>query len=285
MTDYNKNDYVKVGSYTNVFHEIDKSKRVYDSASKLYPAMQPIIDKLSLSHPEWQFIGYDAWHQSSTQEYTIKRIRICEGDDELGTIVHESWSGDKFKIANNRISNSMSKRNFKTTKKLDVAIKTVEQFFGSKTMDERISEGRAKVSSVIQTQAWSASRNFDSVISKLAPAMAAYITLHMAQVRPTLEAYGAPASALDNLEEANELRKLHSAISHARENNLGTTVMLHGDRYILQPDGTFDHTLAHASQLTEDMRTKLGILKIVDDNAVIESVGMRINSTTFYLLP
>jgi len=107
----------------------------------------------------------------------------------------------------------------------------------------------------------------------------------MDRVRPTLEAYGAPTSALDVLSERYETKMLFISIAQAKASGKGTTVMLHGDRYILMQDSEPELTVLAASQLDEDMRTKLGILKVVEDTEAVESIGIRINSTTFYLLP
>jgi hypothetical protein len=62
-------------------------------------------------------------------------------------------------------------------------------------------------------------------------------------------------------------------------------VLLHGDRYVVIPDAGPEPQVLTTSQLTDDMRTKLGILKMVGDGDAVESFGMRINATTFYLLP
>ena len=76
------------------------------------------------------------------------------------------------------------------------------------------------------------------------------------------------------------------SISEARDANVGTTVLLHGDRYVVVRDSDPDNPVTlTASQLDDDMRAKLGILKIVGNEELIESVGARVNPTTFYLLP
>ena len=284
--DYNTNTYVKIGSYTNVVNEIPSHKLEGGGVSRLHGLLDQLVYKLALVHHEWQFVGEDSWYNRAKEGYEVKRLRIYEGPDQIGSILIDTWREPKFEIRNARINAAMTKRNHKSTKDVDKAVKIVEQFFKSKTMAERVNEGRSKVSSAIQNRKWTAEREFSTVMERLAPALATYVTLHMAEVRPILEAYGAPPSALDMLMEKNEARKLTASVSDIRGKNTGTTVLLHGDRYLIIPDGDPDTMRnATASQLSDDMRGKLGVLKVVNDNDAIESIGMRIDSTTFYLLP
>lgn len=285
--DYSTNTYVKIGSYANVVNEIPKAKLEAGGVSHLHGLLDQLVYKLALKHPEWQFVGEGTnWYNVSKKCYEAKRLRIYEGADEIGHILIDTWREPKFEIRNKRINAAMTKRNHKSTRDVDKAVKIVEQFFKPKTMVERVNEGRSKVSSAVSNKNWIAAREFSAVMDKLAPALATYVSLHMAEVRPILEAYGAPASALDMLMEKNETRKLTANVSDIRDKNTGTTVLLHGDRYILMPDADPDNVQTiTASQLSDDMRGKLGVLKVVNDNDAIESIGMRIDSTTFYLLP
>lgn len=283
---YTDNTYVKIGSYANVVNEIPKHQLEGGGVSHLHGLLDQLVYKLALKHPEWQFVGEDSWYNVSKKCYEAKRLRIYEGADEIGHILIDTWREPKFEIRNKRINAAMTKRNHKSTRDVDKAVKIVEQFFKSKTMAERVNEGRSKVSSAIQNRKWTAEREFSNVMERLAPALATYVSLHMAEVRPILEAYGAPPIALNMLSERNETRKLTVSVSDIRGKNTGTTVLLHGDRYLIIPDGDPDTMRnATASQLNDDMRGKLGVLKVVNDNDAIESVGMRIDSTTFYLLP
>ena len=283
---YTANTYVKIGNYTNVVNEIPKDKLSGDGVSRLHSLLDQLIYKLALVHHEWQFVGEDSWYNISKECYEVKRMRVYEGADEIGHILIDTWRQPKFEVRNKRIASTMAKRNHKSTTNVDKAVKIVEQFFKSKTMTERVNEACTKVSSGISNRKWTASREFSGTMERLAPALATYVTLHMAEVRPILEAYGAPSGALDALTERNEMRKLTETVADTRDRRAGTTVMLHGDRYlIVRDDASEEVRNAAASQLDDDMRGKIGILKIVNDNDVIESVGMRIDATTFYLLP
>ena len=285
MIDYSKHSYVKIDNFSNVVNEIPMTKQQGDGKSIIHGRLWHVIYDLSLRHPEWQFVGEDSWWNTQHEGYVVKRFRIYEGNDEIGTVRLDSYS-DKFEIRNTRINNALAKRNYKSTKKVEQALKIVEQFFGSKTMDERVSEGKRQAQALVSNKAWAAQREFNAIMEKLAPALATYVALNMDAIRPTLEAYGASGAALDLLVEKNEARKLRDSINDVRNKGVGTTVLLHGDRYVVVHDSDPEnHVLLAASQLPEEMRAKLGVLKVVDDEDFIESVGVRVSPTTFYLVP
>ena len=285
MIDYSKHSYVKIDSFTNVVNEIPTHKVQDEGKSIIHGRLWQVIYDLSLRHPEWQFVGEDSWWNHTMEAFDVKRFRIYEDFDQIGTIKIDTWSNEKFEIKNDRIRGVMTKRNHKTTTDPKKAIKIVEQFFKSKTLPERVREAQSTATSAVSNRAWTANREFNTVIEKLAPALAAYVTLNMHSLRPTLEAFGAPSTALDALIERNEERKLTGYIQNVRNQSAGVLVMLHGDKYVLMDDRAGEEPqVVSASQLNDDMRGKMGILKVVEDNDVIESVGMRINPTTFYVV-
>jgi hypothetical protein len=285
MIDYNSYTYAKIDSFTNVVNEIPTHKVQDEGKSIIHGRLWQVIYDLSLRHPEWQFVGEDSWWNHTMAAFDVKRFRIYEGHDEIGTVRIETWNNERFEIRNSRIANAMSKRNHKTTTDPKKVVKIVEQFFKSKTLPERVHEAKNTTSSAVSNRAWAAGREFNAVMEKLAPALAAYVTLNMHTIRPTLEAYGASSAALDALIEKNEERKLTGYIQNVRNQSAGVLVMLHGDKYVLLDDRAGEEPqVVSASQLNDDMRGKMGILKVVEDNDVIESVGMRINPTTFYVV-
>lgn len=288
MIDYNKNLYVKVGNFTNVVNEIPKdqiSDTNKDKPSWFHGFLDPLIDKLALHHPEWTLVGEDSWYSHVRESFTIKCFRIYEKDEELGTVKYDDWKGEKFRISNKRISTSMKKRSAMETKDLNKALKIIADNFGSKSMTERVSEAMNNVTSAISNNMWRKRRTFDETVGKLAQPMVAYVVENMETMGPILEARGVSSAVLARLpQELAEYRNFN-AVSTARNSNTGATVVLYEDRYIVKRDEFDEALILTASQLSPEMSAKIGVMKIVDNEAVVESVGMRINSSTFYLLP
>lgn len=281
--DYNKNSYTKVGNYTNVVNELDKLKDEKLGQHIIQNDFEPLIQKLALRHPEWTFVGMESMFGNHSNAYIIRNFRVYEGAEQLGQIWLNTWRETKFEIRNPRIARSMSKRNYKSTKDVDKAIKIVESEFQTKTPPEAVVEAMSKASAAASDAVWRARREFDNLWGKLTPIVLAYIIPNMDAIRPILEALGATPTQLDALVPMNEKVKAARDVAESRSNENGTLVVLYGDRYIVR---TKDNTeILTASQLSEDVRTKLGVLKLVEDDAVIASFGHRVSSTIFYLLP
>ena len=108
--DYKSHNYIKIGTFTNVVNEIKHDRMQGVGESTIYGELYDLISKLSLRHPEWQFVGEDSWWNTQHEGYVVKRFRIYEGNDEIGTVRLDSYS-DKFEIRNTRINNALAKRN------------------------------------------------------------------------------------------------------------------------------------------------------------------------------
>ena len=127
----------------------------------------------------------------------------------------------------------------------------------------------------------------NDAVQGVIPALATYLLANMDDVRAALESAGASTSGLDKIPLLLEPCKALWQIENARTNDEGTIVVLMGDNYMLIPDK--NPTLPEiktASQLDAGMAGKIGILKVFDKNdEALEDVGIRLNATTFYILP
>lgn len=280
---YTKNDYFKVDNYNNVVNERGKYQSHEGALHVIHSELAPLVQKLALRHPEWTFVGEESGFGTMTNAYIIKDVRVYEGHEVIGYIRVATWNDTKFEIRNYRISKSMHKRSYKSTKDMNKAIKIVESEFATKTPSEVTVEAVGKVSSVLSDRKWRTDREFNNVWGKVTPAMLTYIALNMDRMKPILEGYGAPAASIDELIPLNERIKTIRSIATAHHDEKGALVILYKDRYIVQRNGTTE--MLTASQLDEDTRTKLGVLKLVEDEEVIDGFGVRISQTTFYLLP
>lgn len=279
--DYNKYNYTPIDSFKNVVNEVRND--LNKAPASIHSALNPLISKLALRHPEWTFIGEHGDYHSNC--YHVKRFRIYEGIEPLGSVHVSTWKDITFEIRNTRIAKSMARRGYKSTKDMDKALKIVESTFSAKDVQETFEEGREKAAGVMQSKVWNTDREFSRVWNDLTPAIVTYVALNLDKMRPTLEAYGASANSLDALIGRYEEAKKARTISQARQKGDGTTVVLFGDRYIVSHRGSYGPQLMTASQLSEGIRTKLGVLKLVENEQIVEGFGMRVNSTVFYLLP
>ena len=290
--DYSRYDYVKVGHYSNVVMELPKHRTMdkeNDSKTQLCSFMDALIYKVALKHPEWTIVAVGAdWNTRLDRWYTMNFTVYC-GTEYIGRIERDGWNGEdnfKYEIYNERVDNARTRRGGVRTKDLKKALKTVEEFFKPKSLDERARAALRDMSSHVTQVEYRASRTMYDVMATILPTLTAYMTANMSTMRPALEELGTTASTLDKFMEAAEKRNDISRVKQSRTYNRGVTVVLVGDRYLLISDADKDNgRLVTASQLDPDMRRKIGVLKVFDDNEnAVEGVGMRLNATTFYLV-
>jgi hypothetical protein len=290
MIDHNRYDYVKVGHYSNVVMELQK-ERVHrdDDRFLLCSFMEPLIYKLALTHPEWTIVATDSMYNSYNGIWSSYAFDIQEGPEYVGRVRRQGYYEKDFKyeINNNRVSKSRRKSGGMATKDLKKALKSIDEFFASKSHEERRLEALEATSSHTQNTEWRATRLLNETVQRMLLAVSTYLVSNMAEIRPTLESFGAPSNALDALPERLETARGLWQVRDARDAKAGTTVALVGDKYMLIPDNNPEAVqVVSAAQLDPAMSGKIGVLKIFDkDSEAIECVGMRISPTIFYILP
>lgn len=289
--DYNRNDYVKVGHYSNVVGEFDKARADYNRNAPVHLCrfMGPLISKLALTHPEWMIVGLDPSWRSSEGFYILHRFRIYSGTDNIGRIHRDGYYEHDFKyeIFNDRVEASRQKRGGMRTGDMKKALKAIETFFAPRTIEERRAKATGEMGSHIQNTLWRTNRALNDLIQRITPALASYVTRNMSEIRSELESLGALAQTLDAIPDKFETCRAMWQIEAARNTQTGTTVVLMGDRYMLIPDkDPMNPQVVAASQLDPLMSGKIGVLKIFDkEDEAIECVGMRFDANTFYILP
>jgi hypothetical protein len=286
--DYKRFNYVKVGHYTNLMAQIDKAY-LHGGPAKLCAFMEPLISKLALTHPEWTIIGVEPrWH-GNDGFYQLERFAIYAGHDVVGRIMRDGWRGDdyKYEIFNDRVRQARERSGGMRTKDMKKALKAIDGFFAPTTDEERRTKALSDMGSHLTTAVWKAQRELNDAFSGTLPAMANYIASNLEELRPALVAHGVREAALDKLVTRLEPHNIMMQINTARNNKAGTTVALMDDRYMLIHDS--DPTtpvVVTSQQMDPAIAGKIAILKVFDNNEEpLDGVGMRLNASTFYVIP
>jgi hypothetical protein len=288
--DYKKNNYVKVGNYTNLMAEISKL-RAETGPVKLCPFMEPLMSKLALMHPEWTIVGIDPrWHIND-EFFQVQKFSIYAGHELVGRVLRDGWrdSGEdyKYEIFNERVRQARERSGGMRTKDMKKALKAIDGFFAPTTDDERRGKALSEMSSHLSNTAWKSQRELNDIFSGVMPAMARYIVSNLEELRPALISQGIGEPILDRLVTKLEPYNAMQQINAVRNNKTGTTVVLVEDRYMLIHDSDpMTPVVVTAQQMDPAMAGKIGILKVYDnDTEALDGVGMRLNSYTFYVLP
>ena len=288
--DYKKNNYVKVGHYTNLLAQIDKL-RIETGPVKLCPFMDPLMSKLALMHPEWTIVGIDPrWHIND-EFFQVQKFVIYAGHEVVGRINRDGWRDNaedyKYEIFNERVRLARERSGGMRTKDMKKALKAIDGFFAPTTNEERRSKAINDMGGHITSAIWKTQRELNDVFSGIIPAMANYIASNLEELRPVLISHGMGEPKLDKLVAKLEPYNSMNQINTARNDKTGTTVVLVEDRYMLIHDSDqLAPVVVTSQQLDPVMAGKIGILKVFDNTEeALAGVGMRLNSYTFYVLP
>jgi hypothetical protein len=252
-----------------------------------YPFMHPFIEALAVKHPEWKFVGTDyrttILEGTSTIAYMYRRFEVYAGKEPLGSLWQDYSYGrrkEMYVIKNHRTEEALIRANSIKTSDLKKAVKLVDKMFYTLTskelVEQKIKEAYSAVKDLISTKmnkARSAERAVRGHIFT-------YIREHLDSVLLNIP----DQSDRDRLQEFftldSEARILHGVID-VMQSFKGHRIIQRGDVYYSAvSEGVKELT---NDDLTEPMKHKLGILKLVENGQAVEDVGFRHSDDTFIL--
>jgi hypothetical protein len=204
----------------------------------------------------------------------------------LGIIDKEYVNGGGYRycVDNHRINGVRERGRGMKTIHEDKALKHVGKFFGKKNVNEKFTEATQVIGNALghvhNQKRWDLSHKWDALENHAQK----FIYDNYAMFASTVAGDKKPS---DNLE------KLPSAIAEFSSVDAMQEALRLGDAYIVFIDGVNysiqkgkDPLEIKASEeLPDFMRRAVGLLKLVEDNQVIDGVGVRANETTFLVMP
>ena len=256
-----------------------------EKESVIDPFLKSFIEKLALKYPQWTFEEVHNTANHSTKTYEAYRFNVVDKREVLGTIDKEYTSngGWRYCVDNHRINGVRERGRGMKTIHEDKAIKHVGKFFGKKNVNEKFSEATQVVNSALGSvhnqKRWDLAHKWERV------------QYHAQNF--VIENYAQFASTVTDKTVATNLEQLPTSFAEFRSVDAMQNALRLGDAYIVFIDGLNysvkkgkDPLEVKASEeLPDFMRRAVGLLKLVEDNQVIDGVGVRANETTFLVMP
>jgi hypothetical protein len=243
--------------------------------------MLQFLEALAAKRPLWRFeartaelytgfvISFDVYHNAENLGYVMH---------ELGYKNGSSTKTDKYKIFNHRISDKLDRRDHKTTTNIATAISTVLKEFGVKSTSELIVAAKAEVNkiadrfvsekfSVFSSRQWDVREHLmDTFLNDP----------EMFKACSWYEKYGEPC--LRSHIKASMMSEVKIKV---RDLDGGKIVIQRGDTYIVV-DNVNNASYTHQT-LPYDIRSKLGMLKMVESDKFIANVGFKSDQECFFI--
>lgn len=273
---------------TKVAKNAKESTRELKGVDKL---IDPVVQRLAVLNPLWRFVVESVTYDNSTDPQSLKAtdFKVMEAGEELGSISKEYHGRDYvIQISNERISEGRMRRGGYKTKDADKAILKAKKMFFKLKPSERVDKARKDASGVIQHQSRRKDREKHDHATTIQTAAHKFImgtgfSLFLEHIKTMAESeqikiYKAQAEYERISEEMLTIEKVKSQF----ENGKTALVIKDDGKYLVKIGDAIQ--LYDDNTLPNDMRGKLGMLKLVEAEAFVSNTGCRINDEVFVLV-
>jgi len=252
--------------------------------------IHPLIEKLALKRPEWRFVAkYGSFNGVPNEvlivDFEVRDFQVFDKRELLGVVELGSYSYKtklhNFHIGNDRTSQALARASSYKTSNMDKAVKLVLKHFGAKDdrelYDQAYMNGVEKLSSQAREKSNMVRRLWSSNDDKAFAFIIGHWDKFLMSIADVRE-----RQALSKLPELQEESLLLTTLYKTGTTSGGDayTICQQGDYYLMTNDaGVLEKK--SGDELPNNVRHKLGVLKLVKDGQAVSGIGFRANETTF----
>ena len=245
--------------------------------------MCKVVMHLAMANPLWRFIVRDISGMKATL------FSVIDSGEEIGKIGRQYYRGNyKIALSNDRISDARERTSSYRTGDVDKAILMAKKMFFRLKPNERIEKAYEKAKQVMQNQWHDKQREHRYAEREIESSAVKFI---MGTGFPLFLSYldGLPEHEkkpmLKKMEQASNYKQDMMTIESIKEKFGSEHTAL-----IIKDEGKYMVKIGQDVQIYDDntlpveMRGKLGMLKLVEAEHFVSSVGCRINDEIFVVL-
>ena len=253
--------------------------------------LNEIMWKVITENPTWEFRveQYYATLKSETADtrplITVAKFSVRKDGEEIGKIDRDyryDQGGYVFSISSNAIRNERERVGAYRTKDAKKALAAIKKTFSNKSLSERLDEAMAEATRAISRQSSRKRSDHLSTMNSIVPIMKSFAFDAMANEFKQYAVRNGQAHNLAKLKEA-EAEMLTVTDIESKFKGSGTSLVLIANGKYLVKTGDEVQTYDD-NTLPIEMRGKLGMLKLVEPEQMIEGVGCRATTEVFVLL-
>lgn len=238
------------------------------------PFMKDVIMEIARKHPDWTISS------SGTEEARRFTVFYKDSKDIILGHIHEEYKyakGDRQKhylIENWRISEMRQRGNGIQTSKPKEALKAVEKYFYPLTTQEYTDQGFQHACHIVHSHVSNARHTLDASVRKLHQPMMTFAHKHWDTFLSTLDdnERSEALNLLKHQQLSNEAKALYTDVDSKK----CLTVLLTNGKYTVQQGEVLQDY--ESDTLPEHIKTKVGLLKLVEEKEVIPEVGVRVGN-------
>jgi len=264
---------------------VDKEK--YANVEKVHSVLTPVVQRLATLYPLWKF---EVAQKNSMGGEVATAFTVSLDGERLGSFgTTYTRSGTAIEIHNDRIAGARSRKGSYTTRDADKAVVKAKKMFGKMNQSERLTKALTEAERVVTKGAWNKERERTAHQHAISDAAHKFIMgegfqLFMQYVQvdmPIADRHKLlihlekkEAVDIDMLTIERVQKEFTGAKTALVIKDAGKYLVKIGDKISLYDDNTFPH----------DMRMKLGMLKLVENEQYVSDMGCRVSDEIFVLL-
>jgi len=260
----------------------------HGKVDEVYKSIDLVVYRLATLNPLWTFRVTDV-ATSYQSVRTALGFEVLEQGEKLGTIIRTYRGGNHvIGICNDRIAKGRSRGDTYHTEDAEKAILKAKKMFFRLKPDERIGKAAKDAHDVMHSQMWNRERSKSQEEQTIRKAALEYFSgpglAHFLEYIGTQPpSVSAPIfKAVDKVEELRGEMLTIETIRQRFAKEETALVIKDSGKYLVKVRDNVqlydDNTLPH------EMRSKLGMLKLVEAETFLSNVGCRVNDEVFILV-
>jgi len=246
--------------------------------------LQELALKLFAKNPSWCFELDQTWHSATTDAKIIfHSFKVMDSNGvKLGEVGQDWRYGQGGKVQLYVIYNKRFQKSNKRTASLPTAMRDIQKTFRADTHDELTDTAMDKFVDISRAQARTKTQHLNRSRNEVKDA--AYTFAMRADQKNNFADYckkhnkGADEALSSGAKLQLEIKTIEDIVNMYAMHRT-CLLIRHENSWIMRIAD--DAKVCNDSSLPNDVRMKLGMLKLVDDDQFIENVGCRVNSYTF----
>jgi hypothetical protein len=268
--------------------EMEKNKQ---TISGTHPLVDPVINRLATLNPLWTFVVTGAKFTGRDNTYVVSDFKIKLDNEELGSIgiTYMGQRGNVIYVSNDRIGAVRTRSSSYRTGDADKAILTAKKMFGKMSPTERIQKAKEQAEKVVSRALWNKERErnqYEHTISgelnKWAEKVGFSMFLEYVDKQAVLPLKNKVTHAREKIDVLNVEMKTIEKVQHDFGTSKTALVVKDTGKYLVKVGDKVD--LYDDNNLPVDMRMKMGMLKLVEDEQYLTDIGCKVSSEIFVLL-
>lgn len=258
-------------------------KAIKDGMSGIGIDTQILADTVfdvAYAKPMWKFVA----HYRNSGHPKVFSFTVVHEGEKLGTIQSVYYRRDyAVEVKNDRISNKRERGGGYRTSDPSKAVAAVKKMFSRQNIAERVEKADNVIRTSLNEHVWGKGREVKTLAADLEKELLTFVRKdadtqkafaeHLVRTGQTHIQTKADHAAM----EMQTVERIMRQYSEGKS----TVVLLVDDKYVVK-DGE-DVMMFTVEGVPENIRGKLGMLKLIEDGAIITNVGCRVNSETFVI--